>query len=107
VCSAETFIALVAPIPSGCGGAASSLIVFLPASSTIRVGVGRLVTVAIWIFALENSIDADIQVVGDNFLDNTYNARVSVQVIEGAGRITAYASVIDAKTQDPTLIQAQ
>jgi len=40
-------------------------------------------------------------------MENTYNARVSVQVIGGAGRITAYASVIDAETQDPTLIQAQ
>ncbi|HJW93474.1 MAG TPA: hypothetical protein VJ901_07640, partial [Thermoanaerobaculia bacterium] len=40
-------------------------------------------------------------------LDNTYNARVSVQVIEGAGKVTAYASVIDEQTQDPTLIQAQ
>jgi Alpha-1,3-glucanase catalytic domain D1/Alpha-1,3-glucanase catalytic domain D2 len=34
-----------------------------------NVGLG-----AIWIYALEKSIDADIQVVGDHFLDNTYNA---------------------------------
>ena len=34
-----------------------------------NIGLG-----AIWIYALESSIDADIQVVGDNFLDNTYNA---------------------------------
>ena len=40
-------------------------------------------------------------------MENTYNARVSVQVISGAGRITAYASVIDQQTQDPTLLQAQ
>jgi len=40
-------------------------------------------------------------------MENTYNARVSVQVISGTGRITAYASVIDQQTQDPTLLQAQ
>ncbi len=34
-----------------------------------NIGLG-----AIWIYALEKSIDVDLQVVGDNFLDNTYNA---------------------------------
>ena len=34
-----------------------------------NIGLG-----AIWIYALERSIEADIQVVGDHFLDNTYNA---------------------------------
>lgn len=34
-----------------------------------RIGLG-----AIWIYALERSIDADIEVTGDDFLDNTYNA---------------------------------
>jgi Alpha-1,3-glucanase catalytic domain D1/Alpha-1,3-glucanase catalytic domain D2 len=34
-----------------------------------NIGLG-----AIWFYALEKSIDADIQVVGDHFLDNTYNA---------------------------------
>jgi hypothetical protein len=34
-----------------------------------NIGLG-----AIWIYALEKSIDADIEVTGDNFLDNTYNA---------------------------------
>ena len=37
----------------------------------------------------------------------TYNGRVSVRVTGGDGRITAYASVIDAVTQDPTYIPAQ
>ncbi len=36
-----------------------------------------------------------------------YNARVAVKVISGQGRVTAYASVIDALTQDPTYIPAQ
>ena len=34
-----------------------------------NIGLG-----AIWFYALERNIDADIQVVGDHFLDNTYNA---------------------------------
>ncbi|AWS47553.1 mycodextranase [Streptosporangium sp. 'caverna'] len=34
-----------------------------------NIGLG-----AIWLYALEKNIDADIQVVGNNFLDSTYNA---------------------------------
>jgi hypothetical protein len=34
-----------------------------------KIGLG-----AIWFYALERDIDADIQVTGDDFLDNTYNA---------------------------------
>lgn len=34
-----------------------------------KIGLG-----AIWFYALEKDIDADIQVTGDHFLDNTYNA---------------------------------
>jgi uncharacterized repeat protein (TIGR01451 family) len=40
-------------------------------------------------------------------LTNNYNARVSVKVISGQGRVTAYASVIDMKTNDPTFVPAQ
>jgi hypothetical protein len=34
-----------------------------------NIGLG-----AIWLYALERNIDADVQIVGDSFLDNTYNA---------------------------------
>ncbi|MEU4740696.1 glycosyl hydrolase family 28-related protein [Actinosynnema sp. NPDC023658] len=34
-----------------------------------KIGLG-----AIWFYALERDIDADVRVVGDHFLDNTYNA---------------------------------
>jgi hypothetical protein len=34
-----------------------------------NIGLG-----AIWMFALERTIDADVQVTGDHYLDNTYNA---------------------------------
>jgi len=36
-----------------------------------------------------------------------YNARVTVKVISGQGRVTAYASVIDMLTNDPTFVPAQ
>ncbi|WP_250028863.1 glycosyl hydrolase family 28-related protein [Paractinoplanes maris] len=38
-----------------------------------NIGLG-----AIWIFALDRSIDADIRVTGDHYLDNTYNAIMMV-----------------------------
>jgi hypothetical protein len=40
-------------------------------------------------------------------LDDTHNARVTVRVIKGDGRVTAYASVIDMQTNDPTYVPAQ
>jgi uncharacterized repeat protein (TIGR01451 family) len=40
-------------------------------------------------------------------LDGTFNARVSIRAINGQGRVTAYASVIDAQTNDPTYVPAQ
>ncbi len=38
-----------------------------------KIGLG-----AIWFYALQSTIDADIEVTGDNFLDNTYNAMMLV-----------------------------
>jgi hypothetical protein len=38
---------------------------------------------------------------------NTYNARITVEVISGTGRVTAYGSVVDNDTQDPTYVPAQ
>ena len=37
----------------------------------------------------------------------TYNARVTVQVIEGTGKASAYGSVIDNRSADPTYVPAQ
>ena len=34
-------------------------------------------------------------------------ARIAIKVIDGEGRITAYGSVIDMQTQDPTYVPAQ
>jgi hypothetical protein len=38
---------------------------------------------------------------------SVYNARVTVRVTQGAGRVTAYGSVIDRATVDPTYVPAQ
>jgi hypothetical protein len=40
-------------------------------------------------------------------LGTAYNVRVTVKVLSGTGRVTAYGSVIDAITQDPTYVPAQ
>jgi uncharacterized repeat protein (TIGR01451 family) len=40
-------------------------------------------------------------------LTNTYNARISLRVVGGDGKISAYGSVIDQITQAPTYIPAQ
>jgi len=48
--------------------------------------------------------DAFIQEMG---LGNVYNARISVKVVSGEGKITAYGSVIDKTTEDPTYVPAQ
>ena len=37
----------------------------------------------------------------------TYNARITIKVLSGSGKVAAYASVIDEKTQDPTYVPAQ
>lgn len=42
-----------------------------------------------------------------NLGDAVYNARVTVKVISGTGRVTAYGSAIDMFTQDPTYVPAQ
>jgi hypothetical protein len=52
--------------------------VWITNNTTVRAGTYELNwnigLGAIWFYALERNIDADIEVVGDNFLDNTYNA---------------------------------
>lgn len=52
--------------------------VWITNNTTVRAGTYELNwnigLGAIWIYALERTIDADIQVAGDHFLDNTYNA---------------------------------
>ncbi len=46
-------------------------------------------------------------VAGLNPGKQTYNARLEVEVIGGTGRVTAYGSVIDNESKDPTYVPAQ
>jgi hypothetical protein len=46
-------------------------------------------------------------IVGLNPGKQTYNARLTVEVIGGTGRVTAYGSVIDNLSKDPTYVPAQ
>lgn len=38
---------------------------------------------------------------------NVYNGRATIHVVAGSGRVTAYGSVVDASTSDPTYVPAQ
>lgn len=38
---------------------------------------------------------------------DAYNARISVGVTGGSGKVAAYASIVDARTSDPTYVPAQ
>ena len=40
-------------------------------------------------------------------LTNVYNARVTLTVVDGDGKVSGYGSVIDQLTQDPTYVKAQ
>jgi hypothetical protein len=40
-------------------------------------------------------------------LGDTFNARISVRAVEGEGRATAYLSLIDLKSGDPTYVPGQ
>jgi hypothetical protein len=46
-------------------------------------------------------------ILGLNPGHQTYNARIEVEVIAGEGRVTAYGSVIDNESKDPTYVPAQ
>jgi hypothetical protein len=52
--------------------------VWITGNTTVRAGTfelnWKIGLGAIWFYALEKDINADLQVVGDRFLDNTYNA---------------------------------
>jgi uncharacterized repeat protein (TIGR01451 family) len=58
-------------------------------------------------FSLQANEYRQTAILRDLGLSNIYNARISVRVIDGAGKVTAYGSVIDIQTQDPTYVPAQ
>ncbi len=40
-------------------------------------------------------------------IENAYNARVTIRVVSGTGKVAAYGSIIDNLTQDPTYVPSQ
>lgn len=46
-------------------------------------------------------------ILNDMGVSEAYNARLTVRVVGGDGSVSAYASVIDSSTQDPTYVPAQ
>lgn len=58
-------------------------------------------------FTLQPNEFRQLGIIRDLGLGNAYNARISVRVTDGDGRVTAYGSVIDMITQDPTYVPAQ
>ncbi|MCU1350608.1 MAG: hypothetical protein JWO56_3638, partial [Acidobacteria bacterium] len=58
-------------------------------------------------FTLQPNEFRQLGIIRDLGLGNAYNARITVRVTDGDGRITAYGSVIDMTTQDPTYVPAQ
>lgn len=80
---------------------------------------GKPVTVEISVFVPDSKVIPKVTlqlganeyrqtaILHDLGLSNTYNARISVRVVDGEGKITAYGSVVDMETQDPTYVSAQ
>lgn len=56
---------------------------------------------------LPNEFRQLTQVIRQLNLPSTYNGRIAVRAVSGGGRVTAYASMIDNVTQDPTYVPAQ
>jgi hypothetical protein len=91
--------------------------------SRINLGVaevsGKPATVEVSVYVPESkfAVSTQIPLAANGFLQvpvvrslgltNVYNARISVRVIDGDGRIGAYGSLIDQKTGAPAFIPAQ
>jgi Putative Ig domain len=50
---------------------------------------------------------AQLSLAAFGLTDPIYNARVSVRVVDGSGKVTAYGSLVDNVSQDPTYVPAQ
>ncbi len=91
--SSPTRSARAAASTSGRGSAPSRSpgTLWITDNTTVRAGTYELNwnigLGAIWFYALDRSIDADIQVTGDHFLDNTYNAIMLVVGLAGEGPV--------------------
>lgn len=76
-------------------------------SATIEVAVvlpDSKVTPTVTLTLAPNEFRQFVGLLRSMGLQDTYNARVTVRVIEGEGRVTAYGSIIDTSTNDPTYV---
>lgn len=117
------FIPGVTPAQSAAAGKSLQLLQ-LETSDRFRTNIGvsettgQPVSVDVTVIPSDSKITAKISMdllpyefrqfsLNDFGLGTLYNARVTVKATSGAGRVTAYGSVIDQITQDPTYVPAQ
>ncbi|MEA2236102.1 MAG: hypothetical protein QOC81_826 [Thermoanaerobaculia bacterium] len=113
--------------PAGSVGLADNRVLQLlqlESSDRLRTNIGFIetsgspVTIEVSAIPPDSKVAAktQIQLTGNQYvqislaqfgLGTLYNARVTVKVLSGTGRVTAYGSVIDQQTQDPTYVPAQ
>ena len=115
------FIPAVTPAQSVGNGERSLQLLQLEASSAYRTNIGLAETsgaptnahVSLILPDSKFAISTDIPLAANEFKQislssfgagTVYNGRVTVTVTGGSGRVTAYASVIDQLTQDPTYV---
>jgi hypothetical protein len=118
------FIPAVTPAQSAGGGERSLQLLQLESSDRYRTNIGLAETsgsaatahVSLILPDSKFAISTDIPMAANEFRQislasfgagTVYNGRVTVSVTGGSGRITAYGSVIDQSTQDPTYVPAQ
>src|SRR5207302_448899 len=118
------FIPAVSPADSVGLGDRTLQVLQLESSSAYRTNIGlsetngNPVTIELSVLPDQSKVAAKLTLdlaanefrqisLADFNLGTIYNTRVSVKVTNGAGRVTAYGSVIDQITQDPTYVPAQ
>jgi hypothetical protein len=118
------FIPAVTTAQSAGNGERSLQLLQLEASDRYRTNIGVAETsgnaatahVSLILPDSKFAISTDIPLAANEFKQfslssfgagTVYNGRVTVTVISGTGRVTAYGSVIDQLTQDPTYVPAQ
>ena len=118
------FIPAVTPAQSSGNGERSLQLLQLESSDRYRTNIGlaetsgsaATVRVSLNLPDSKFAINTDIPLAANEFKQislagfgagTVYNGRVTISVISGSGRVTAYGSVIDQSTQDPTYVPAE
>jgi hypothetical protein len=78
-----------------------------PATVQVSVVIPDSITTPVVTIPLAGNEFRQISLADFGLGNALYNARVTVKVVEGNGRVTAYGSAIDSITQDPTYVPAQ